>query len=259
MEFELKRAGRFNYIDAGRGCPLILLHGLMGSLSNFSETIAHFSKKNYRVVAPCLPMYELPLLKTNVTSFAQYLDELIKCLEIKGATLIGNSLGGHIALIYAKRRPERIHSIVLTGSSGLYESAVGNSFPKRKNVEYIRKKALDVFHDPDMVTDELVAELFELVNDRNKVIKTLSVAKSAIRHNMAQELSSFRMPFCLIWGKNDKVTPPDVAEDFHRLLPDSDLYWIDRCGHAPMMEKPREFNEILDRWLARFVRLTHAN
>ncbi|MEH0007514.1 MAG: alpha/beta hydrolase [Flavobacteriales bacterium] len=259
MGIERKRAGRFNYIDAGSGFPLILLHGLMGNLSNFSETIAHFSKKNYRVIAPCLPMYELPLLKTNVTSFAQYLDELIKWLAIKRVTLIGNSLGGHIALIYTKRRPEMIHSVVLTGSSGLYENAVGNSFPKRKNVEYIRKKALDVFHDPDMVTDELVAELFELVNDRNKIIKTLSVAKSAIRHNMARELAAFRMPFCLIWGRNDKVTPPDVAEDFHRLLPDSDLYWIDHCGHAPMMEKPEEFNEILDKWLSRFAHLTHAN
>ena len=56
-------------------------------------------------------------------------------------------------------------------------------------------------------------------------------------------------PICIIWGKQDSVTPPAVADEFHEKLADSDLYWIDKCGHAAMMEHPDQFNEILNSWL----------
>lgn len=91
--------------------------------------------------------------------------------------------------------------------------------------------------------------MFELVNDRGKLVKTLAIAKSAIRHNMAKDLPKLNTPTCIIWGKNDKVTPPEVAEEFHKLLPDSELFWVDKCGHAPMMENPEEFNRLLESWL----------
>jgi len=81
------------------------------------------------------------------------------------------------------------------------------------------------------------------------LIRTLAIAKSAIRHNMAKDLPKMKQPTCLIWGKQDKVTPPEVAVDFDKLLPDSDLFWIDKCGHAAMMERPEEFNNVLDTWL----------
>ena len=75
------------------------------------------------------------------------------------------------------------------------------------------------------------------------------MAKSAIRHNMANELPKMNTPTAIIWGKQDSVTPPNVAEEFNTLLPDSNLYWIDKCGHAPMMEHPEEFNTTLQQWL----------
>jgi pimeloyl-ACP methyl ester carboxylesterase len=94
-----------------------------------------------------------------------------------------------------------------------------------------------------------VDEVFKIVNDRNKLVRILAMAKSAIRHNMADELQKFDLPACLIWGKNDNITPPEVAEEFHEKLPDSELFWIDQCGHAAMMEHPHEFNRILSEWL----------
>ena len=97
---------------------------------------------------------------------------------------------------------------------------------------------------------ELVDECFEAVNDRNKVLRILSIAKSAIRHNMAKDLPSMNVPVCLIWGKNDIITPPEVAEEFLAGFPDADLHWIDECGHAPMMEHPGTFNQILSDWFA---------
>jgi len=169
--------------------------------------------------------------------------------QIDNAILLGNSLGGHIALYFTKHYPKKVTALVLTGSSGMYEKAMGDSFPKRGNYEYIEQKAREVFFDPAIATKELVDDVYSTVNDRMKALKTLSIAKSAIRHNMANDLPDMKHPVCLIWGKQDGVTPPEAAEDFHKLLSNSDLFWIDKCGHAAMMEKPEEFNTILHTWL----------
>jgi pimeloyl-ACP methyl ester carboxylesterase len=142
---------------------------------------------------------------------------------------------------------------VLTGSSGLYENSFGGTFPRRESYDFIREKVAFTFYDPEMASKELVDEVFGIVNDRNRVIRILAMAKSAIRHNMAKDLHKITIPVCLIWGKDDKVTPPEVAEEFHSLLPNSELNWIDQCGHAPMMERPHEFNEYLKRFLDRVL------
>ena len=244
-----KKDGKFNYLEIGEGKPLIVLHGLMGGLSNFDGVTHFFSEKGYKILIPELPIYNMSLLKTTVKNFALYVRDFIAYKKIDKAVLLGNSLGGHIALLSAKLFPEKVEALVITGSSGLYESAMGESYPKRGNYEYIKEKAENVFYDPKVATKEIVDEVFEVVNDRNKVIRTLAIAKSAIRHNMAKDLPNLKMPTCIIWGKNDNVTPPEVAEDFYRLLPDADLYWIDKCGHAAMMEHPNTFNELLNAWL----------
>lgn len=250
MTESLKTEGEFTYAEAGEGRPLIVLHGLMGALSNFDKTFQYFSDKGYKVLIPELPLYTLPLLKTNVKNLAKFIHDFIEFKGLKNATLLGNSLGGHIALYYTKHYPQDVHSLVLTGSSGLYEKAMGDSYPKRGNYEYIEQKTRDVFYDPAIATKELVDQVYGIVNNRNTVLKTLTIAKSAIRHNMAGDLPDMKQPTCLIWGKQDAVTPPEVANDFHKLLPDSDLFWIDNCGHAAMMEKPEEFNQILEAWLS---------
>ena len=246
----VKEEKGFKYLEIGEGEPLVILHGIMGGLSNFNEVIDHFKDK-FKVYMPELPVYTFPLLKTNIKGFSKYLHEFLDYKGIKNPILLGNSLGGHVSLYYAHLHPEKIKAMVLTGSSGLYEKGFGETYPQRKNYEYIKKKTQEVFHDPKMATKELVDEVFRIVNNRGKILRTLSLAKSAIRHNMAKDLKKLKMPVCLIWGKQDIVTPPEVAEEFHRLLPDSDLYWIDKSGHAPMMERPKEFNEILEKWFKR--------
>ncbi|MHB0755135.1 alpha/beta fold hydrolase [Polaribacter sp. M15] len=249
MTDKLKTEGKFTYAEAGEGPAIIVLHGLMGALSNFGPTFDHFSKNGYKILIPELPLYTLPLIKTNVKNLAKYLKEFLEYKKLDNVILLGNSLGGHIALYFTKHYPEKVGGLVLTGSSGLYENAMGDSFPKRGNYEFIEQKAKDVFYDPAIATKELVDDVYATVNDRIKALKTISIAKSAIRHNMANDLPNMQQPTCLIWGKQDGVTPPEVAHDFHKLLPNSDLFWIDKCGHAAMMERPEEFNQILGDWL----------
>lgn len=249
MRLITKKEKRFSFIEAGEGYPLILLHGLMGGLSNFDKTVNFFSDRGYKVFVPVLPIYDLPILNTNLTTIAKYVAKFIEEKVDEPATIVGNSMGGHIGLILTLARPELVSKLVLTGSSGLYERTFGDSFPRKSDKEYIRKKTEDVFYDPKVATDELVDEVFGVVNDRMKGIKTVMLARSAIKHNMLNDLSKITQPVCLIWGKQDNVTPPEVAEDMNKFLPNSELYWIDQCGHAAMMEKPDEFNEILYSWL----------
>ncbi|MDG4714804.1 MULTISPECIES: alpha/beta fold hydrolase [Winogradskyella] len=249
MAHLLKKEKDYRYIEVGEGTPIIVLHGLMGGLSNFDAVTNFFGNNGYKIIIPELPIYTMSLLKTNVKSFANYLKDFIEFKGLDSVILLGNSLGGHIGLYHTKLYPKKVKALVITGSSGLYESAMGSGYTKRSDYEVIKKKAQDVFYDPAVATKEIVDEVYETVNDRNKLVKTLAIAKSAIRHNMAKDLPKMQTPTCIIWGKNDNVTPPDVAEEFHELLPDSDLFWIDKCGHAAMMEHPEEFNKILNNWL----------
>ncbi|MBT8256916.1 MAG: alpha/beta hydrolase [Bacteroidia bacterium] len=246
---DLRKEGQYSYYEVGEGTPIIILHGLMGGLSNFDAVADFFSNKGYKVVIPELPIYTMSLVKTNVKSFATYLKDFIDYKDYDEVILLGNSLGGHIGLYHTKLFPEKVKALVITGSSGLYESAMGSGYTKRSDYEVIKKKAQEVFYDPAVATKELVDDVYATVNDRNKLVKTLAIAKSAIRHNMAKDLPDMYTPTCIIWGKNDTVTPPEVAEVFHELLSDSDLFWIDKCGHAAMMEHPEEFNRIMLKWL----------
>ncbi len=252
MSITVKEEDGFRYIEEGEGDVLLLLHGLFGALSNWTEVTETYKSK-YRVVIPLLPIYELPILTTGVTTLARYILKFVRYKKLSNINLIGNSLGGHVALIFTLSNPEYVKTLVLTGSSGLYENSFGGTFPRRESYDFIKEKVAFTFHDPAMATKELVDEVFETVNDRNRVIRILAMAKSAIRHNMAKDLSKITIPVCLIWGRNDNVTPPHVAEEFHQLLPNSELNWIDNCGHAPMMEQPKEFIKYLTVFLDRVL------
>ena len=240
---------KFRYIESGEGQVIIILHGLMGGLSNFESVYNFFPSKNFKVIIPELPVYSMPIPNTTLKSLSEFLYEFIVFKKLKNIILLGNSMGGHIGLLFAKNYSKLLKGLILTGSSGLYENNMGDKYPNRENYEWIKSKTEDVFFDSNIATKELIDEVFETVNDRNKLIRTLALAKSAIRHNMANDLPKMKIPTAIIWGIQDSVTPPDVAKEFHKLLPNSNLYWIDKCGHVPMMEHPKEFNNIMHKWL----------
>ena len=248
MEYEIIKDGKFDYLEVGKGETLMLCHGLFGALSNFSDLIEKF-RHTHKVVVPILPLFDLDILHTTVSGLEKHIAAFIEHKNYTNIHLLGNSLGGHVALVYILKHPERVKSLTLTGSSGLFENAMGDSYPKRGDYEYIKNKTAQTFYDPAVATPALVDEVFEITKNRIKVIKIISLAKSAIRHNLGEELNQIQHPTLLIWGKNDIVTPPFVAEEFKKLIPNSQLHFIDKCGHAPMMEVPIEFNSILEKFL----------
>ncbi len=252
MNYEIKQSGKFKYVEEGTGEPLVLLHGLFGALSNFKDLVDHF-KSTHRVIIPLLPLYDLTVLDTTVSGLAKFVQKFFEHQKLQNVHLLGNSLGGHVGLVFVLKNPGLVKTITLTGSSGLFENGMGETYPKRGDYNYVQKKTELTFYDPKIANKELVDEVFGIINNRLKAIKIIALARSAIRHNLGDELQQIKQPVCLIWGKNDTITPPMVAEEFHKLLPNSELHWIDKCGHAPMMEVPGEFNIILSSFLSKHI------
>jgi len=250
MEYKILQTDKFKYIEEGEGEPLLLLHGLFGALSNFEDLIEHF-RHHYKVIVPLLPLFELDIFHTTVGGLEKHVHKFVEVKGYNNIHLLGNSLGGHVALVHILKHPERIKSLTLTGSSGLFENGMGDSYPKRGDYEYIKRKTELTFYDPAMATKELVDEVYSITINRLTVIKIIALAKSAIRNNLGEELSQVKQPTCLIWGNNDTITPPFVAKEFNKLIPNSELHFIDKCGHAPMMEVPGEFNRILEQFLSK--------
>ncbi|MCC5919671.1 MAG: alpha/beta hydrolase [Cyclobacteriaceae bacterium] len=247
-KLEVKKHKDFEYIDEGNGEVLLLLHGLFGALSNWDGVVDQF-KDRYRIVIPMLPIYDMPVRKAGLELLEAFTTEFVDEMGFEDLTVMGNSLGGHIALMYTLNNPNKVKRLVLTGSSGLFENSMGGSFPKRGSYDYIKERVEYTFYDPKTATDEYINEVFETTKSIPKCMRIVGIAKSAQRHNMADVIPNIKAPTLLIWGLNDTITPPMVGHEFNRLIPNSKLRFIDKCCHAPMMEQPQRFNDILEEFL----------
>jgi pimeloyl-ACP methyl ester carboxylesterase len=252
MEMKINREGGYEYVESGTGPVLLLLHGLFGALSNWQHVMHDFSA-HYRVIIPLLPIYKKTQVSPSIEGLSEFVANFVQFKSLPPAVVLGNSLGGHIALLYALKNPEQVKALVLTGSSGLFESGMGSTFPRRGDYNYIRERVAYTFFDPRMASGELTGEVFEIVNDNYKALRILHIARAAQRQNLRKVIGGLKCRVLLVWGLNDNITPPHVAHEFHKLLPNSQLAFIDRCGHAAMMEQNGRFNALLTQFLQRTI------
>ena len=248
MVATIHQEGEFRYIDEGQGDCLLLLHGLFGALSNWDEVIRTFSA-NYRVIIPVLPIYDMPMREASLDGLVSFVERFVAFRNLTELTLLGNSLGGHVGLLYIFKHPNEVKRLVLTGSSGLFENGMGGSFPKRGSYDFVADRVAYTFYDPAVATKELIDEVFQVTSSIPKCLNIVQIAKSAQRTNVAKELYKINVPTLLVWGLNDTITPPHVGYEFDRLIANTELHFIDKCCHAPMMEDPARFNALLAQWL----------
>lgn len=248
MNYTVHTEGNYRYLDEGKGEVVVMLHGLFGALSNWEPTISAL-QSTHRIIVPVLPIYDMPLLSASIDGLRKYVEGFVKAMGLEKFHLMGNSLGGHIALVYTVAHPEHVKTLILTGSSGLFENSMGGSFPKRGSYEYIKERVGYTFYDPSTASEDLIQEVFDITKSVSKCMAIVAIAKSAQRHNLANDLHKIKVPTLLIWGLNDTITPPHVAHEFNRLISNSELHFIDHCCHAPMMERPVEFNALLKDFL----------
>lgn len=249
----IKDESGFSYLESEGGEDVILLlHGLFGATGNFKGIQDAFGS-TFNVVTPLLPILTMDPKILSLDSLVSYVEDFVSHKGFDRMHLVGNSLGGHIAQLYAMKNPDQVSSITLTGSSGLFENSMGSTFPKRGDYEFVKNKAKQTFYDPEVATKEVVDEVFDIVNDRSKALRVVITAKSAVRNNLEKLIHNIKAPVLLVWGKQDTITPSWVGEKFNSLLPNSRLRLIDKCGHAPMMEKPHEFNVALADFLSEVI------
>lgn len=231
------------YLDTGlpfEGSEtVVILHGLFGDLSNFESVIQQLKAK-FRVVMPFFPLFsrdgyqDLNDLRIHTLQFLNDLG------LVEPVHLIGNSLGGQIALLMSLEHPERVSSLVLTGSAGAGEQEFGCSSPKRRCKAYLKDRIREVFFNYEL-DEAYVDQIHQVLVHHNQLIRLLKLARNSKKTQLVSRLHEIRCDALLIWGKNDVITPPQVAYIFHRALRASRLIWLDACGHAPMTEHPELF------------------
>jgi len=238
----------FRWLERGAGEPVILLHGLMGQMHHWDAVLDRLGH-GYRPIAPSLPIFHPGLREASIDALAHHVMGLMDALEIPRAVLGGNSLGGHVALRLALEHADRVSGLVLTGSSGLFERGFTSGVPHRPDRVWVRRKMEEVFYDASLVTDGWVEEAHRVVTTPASVLRVLRFARDARRDNLEARLGRIRVPALLVWGLNDRITPPRVGERFHELIQTAQLCGLAHCGHAPMLEQPGPFGAAVTAWL----------
>jgi pimeloyl-ACP methyl ester carboxylesterase len=239
---------RFRWLERGEGEPVLLLHGLLGEMDHWEATLEALGPFR-RPIALELPVFDPDLTDVSVPALADYVRRFMEAIELPPAIVCGNSLGGHVALELALSCPGWVGGLILSGSSGLFARGFATHVPHMPTRAWVRERMEEIFYDPSLVTPEWVDSTRRIVTTRRTALRVLRMARAAKRHNVEDRLSQISVPTLLVWGKDDRITPTDVAERFHAHIRGSQLVYLPNCGHAPMLERPEAFNAAVGDWL----------
>ena len=139
----------------------------------------------------------MPINEAGLDGLRKFVEDFVAFKGLGNLIIMGNSLGGHVALLYTLNNADKVKKLILTGSSGLFEDSMGGSYPKRGNYDYIRERVAYTFYDPNVATKELVDEVFETTRSIPKCMRIVAIAKSAQRHNMAADMPTRKGPTLL--------------------------------------------------------------
>ncbi len=249
---QLHQSEDFKYIDSYNNPhlpPVVFLHGLMGNTDCWYDAASAVVISGFRAIIPFIPIQDMPLGDTNVSGIVKFISSFLDHLNLDQIILVGNSLGGQIAVRYASQNLDSVIGLLLSGSSGIYEMELGKTTFRRSDRDFIRLKAEMTFYDPKMVNDDLVDRICEISTNRSQALRFLRASRSSMTDLIVGELQNLDMPAFLIWGLEDQITPIDVGYEFQKLLPNAELHLIKNCGHAPMMEHPEIFNKLMVNYL----------
>ena len=237
--------------------PIILIHGTASSLHTF-DAWTEILKKTKRVIRMDLPAYGLtgpfPDGNYSMAHYTVFLKEFLKALNIKQCVLAGNSLGGQIAWNYALEQPKMVNKLILIDAAGypLKSKSVPIGFkigrmPVLNKIltfitpRFIVKSSVEnVYFDKSKVTDSLVDRYFELTLRAGNRQAFVDRFKMTDDEKAYIKIKNIVQPALILWGENDLLIPVENAYKFQKDLPNNSLFLLDKCGHVPMEESPKE-------------------
>jgi 2-hydroxy-6-oxonona-2,4-dienedioate hydrolase len=245
------------YYEQGQGANLILLHGLGGEGSNWAANIGALSQ-TYHVYAPDQIGFgdsEKPFIEYKIETFVDFLAAFMQSLNIPKAILVGNSLGGWIAVDFAALHPEMVDKLVLVDAAGLSPQGGQMRLPADLNpasLAGMRKVLESIVYNKQWITDAVVRQAFERRMKRGDGYTIQRVMAGVLAGNqwVDDRLGSIRVPTLVLWGRDDELVPLSQGERFQKGLLAAKLVVLDQCGHVPQLEKPAEFNAELLKFLA---------
>lgn len=232
----------------GAGEPLVILNGLLGLNEHWFGCLGPIASR-----AECLlmqpPLLEMRGKGTTVEGVLRLVTSVLETVIDRPAVVVGNSLGGHIALRMAHERSEMVRGIVLLGSSGLFERTFERGVQHAPSHDWLTRKISELFADPSRMHPDMIDMAYQELSRRSAARALVRLGRSAKNDHLGDILPQIETPTLLVWGRQDIVTPPEVAEEFEQRMPNARLRWIDACGHAPQIEQP----EAVGRHIAEFL------
>jgi pimeloyl-ACP methyl ester carboxylesterase len=252
---------KINYVEAGDPSKptVILLHGLGGSTQNWQLTTPALAQ-NYHVFVPDQVGFgksDKPLLKYRVATYVDFLDKFMSELKIEKASLVGNSMGGWVAAWMAIRYPNRVEKLVLADAAGIMPAVLPDVQIYQLNNstrDEIRANMKLLFATPALQNNELLVDQFMTARVQAGDGGTINSLIESIRRKedfLNDRLGEIKKPTLIIWGKQDGLLPVADATTFNKGIAGSELLIFDQCGHAPMIEKPVDFNKAVLAFIAK--------
>ncbi len=263
---------RICYVDEGKGRPLLFVHGLGGSITNWEPNIEYF-KKNYRVIALDLPGFgesDKPDMVYSDEFFDRVIRAFLKELGIERVTLAGNSLGGVISIKIALDHPVIVESLILVDTAGTHRFSrvlrwmLWNISEKllKKVLLFISRRLAPLRSLRRLVagtcvdneyTEKVLEEACTVGDrpDRDAFLHAfISAARQIMDINYLERLGEIRVPTLIVWGERDAGIKLKVAYRVNRRIPGSFLAVIKDAAHVPQVDQPDAFNEVVERFLA---------
>jgi len=249
---------KIQYVEAGSGPTVILLHGLGGSWQSWHFNIAALAEK-YHVVVPDQIGFgksDKPFVNYRIRTYVDFLDQFCKQLKIERATLVGNSMGGWIAAMFTASFPDRVEKLVLEDAAGYappkdFDTRVywGLNPTTREGMKVLVAK---VFYSKAFQTDAAVDQSIAARLAAGDGYTINSITESIIRGEdfLDDIVKTIKRPTLIIWGRQDGLVPLTEGERFNKDIAGSKMFVVDQCGHVPNIEKPGEFNGAVLKFLA---------
>jgi pimeloyl-ACP methyl ester carboxylesterase len=250
---------KINYLEAGSGPTVVLLHGLGGNTTNWAFNVPALAQK-FRVLVPDQVGFGLsdkPLINYRVATYVDFLDRFLAELKVERASLVGNSMGGWIASSYALKHPSKVERLVLVDAAGFAPpkdfdlAALSGLNPSTR--DGMRQLAGMVFFNRMMSSDAAIDLLLTQRLSAGDGYTIQSLVESIHRGEdmLDGRLAPLKQPTLIVWGREDGLTPlAREGEKFRQAIPHAEMVVFEQCGHVPQVEKAAEFNAAVLKFLS---------